>query len=110
MGVNFIKVSKASGIPDGKSRRVKAGDAEVALWHVGGKFYAIDNVCAHQHFAALHQGLLEGLSVSCPMHGWTYSLETGKATVGNGRVRTYMVKVVGDDVLLELPDEGEDGA
>jgi NAD(P)H-dependent nitrite reductase small subunit len=105
MAETFIKIIKTSAIPDGKSKRVKLGDEEVAIWHVQGRFYAIDNVCAHQHISALHQGILEGLLVSCPMHGWTYSLETGKATVGNGRVRTYVVKVVGDDVWVEFPVE-----
>jgi len=101
----FVKVGKASAIPEGKSKRVKVGDEEVALWHVRGKFYAIDNVCAHQHFAMLHQGILEDLTVTCPMHGWTFSLETGRATVGSGKVKTYAVKVVGDDVWVESPGE-----
>jgi NAD(P)H-dependent nitrite reductase small subunit len=104
---DFTSVGRASAFPEGKSKRIRLGDAEVALWRVGGKFYAIENVCAHQHVAALHEGILDGLSVSCPMHGWTYSLETGKASVGNGRVRTYAVKVVGDDVLVEIPDGEE---
>ncbi len=78
------------------------------MWRSGmskGKFYAIDNVCAHQHFAMLHQGILEDLTVTCPMHGWTFSLETGRATVGSGRVKTYAVKVVGDEVWVELREE-----
>ena len=53
----------------------------------------------------LHQGMLEDLAVSCPMHGWTYSLETGKATVGSGKVKIYAVKVVGEDVWVEAKDE-----
>jgi NAD(P)H-dependent nitrite reductase small subunit len=105
MNGSFVKVGKASAIAEGKSKRIKVGDEDVALWHVHGKFYAIDNVCSHQHFAMLHQGILEGLTVACPMHGWTYSLETGKATVGNGKVRTFAVKVVGDDVWVEVPEE-----
>jgi 3-phenylpropionate/trans-cinnamate dioxygenase ferredoxin subunit len=99
----FVKVGKLSAIPEGKSKRVTVGDEELALWRVRGKIYAVNNVCAHQHIAALHQGILEGLLVSCPMHGWTYSLETGKAISGGGSVKTYAVKVVGDDILVECP-------
>jgi nitrite reductase (NADH) small subunit len=105
MGSTFVKAGRAISFPEGKCKRVKVGDEDVALWHVKGKFYAIDNVCAHQHFAMLHQGILEDLTVTCPMHGWTFSLETGKATVGSGRVKTYAVKVVGDDVWVELREE-----
>ncbi len=101
----FVKVGKLSAIPEGKSKRVTVGDEELALWRVRGKIYAVNNVCAHQHIAALHQGTLDGLLVSCPMHGWTYSLETGKAISGSGSVRTYAVKVVGDDILVEYRAE-----
>jgi len=105
MAGTFVKIGKASAIPDGKSKRVKVGDEDVALWNVRGKFYAIDNVCAHQHFPMLHQGILEDLTVACPMHGWTFSLETGKATVGSGKVKTYLVKVVGEDLWVESMEE-----
>ncbi len=105
MDGTFIKVGKASAFSEGKGKRIKVGDTDVALWHVRGKFYAIENVCAHQHFAMLHEGILEDLTVSCPMHGWTYSLETGQATSGSGTVRTYAVRVVGDDVWVEMREE-----
>jgi NAD(P)H-dependent nitrite reductase small subunit len=105
MDETFINVGKRSAFPEGRGKRIKVGDDEVALWHVHGKFYAINNVCAHQHFALLHQGMLEGLTVTCPMHGWTFSLETGKAMTGSGRVRTYPVKVVGEDVWVEARGE-----
>jgi nitrite reductase/ring-hydroxylating ferredoxin subunit len=42
------------------------------------------------------------------MHGWTYSLETGIALSGSGRVGTYTVKVEGDDVYIEQPVRGTD--
>ena len=105
MEAAFVKVEKVPAGPEGRSKRVKVGDQEIALWHVQGKFYAIDNVCAHQHFAMLHQGILEGLTVACPMHGWTFSLETGRATIGNGKLKTYAVKVVGDFVWVECGEE-----
>lgn len=99
----FVKVAQVSDIPDSRGRKVIVGDEEVALWHVRGKFYAISTVCAHQHLATLHTGELNGLTVTCPMHGWTYSLETGTTVSGEGRVRVFKVLVEGDDVLIEAP-------
>jgi NAD(P)H-dependent nitrite reductase small subunit len=100
-GPAYVRVARLSDIAEGKSVRVKLGDDEVALWRVRGKLYAIGNVCSHQHFSELHRGILSGLTVACPMHGWTYSLETGIALSGSGRVGTYTVKVEGDDVYIE---------
>ena len=106
-GASFVRVARLSEIAEGKSARVKLGDDEIALWRVRGKVYAISNVCSHQHYSELHHGTLSGLTVSCPMHGWTYSLESGVAVTGSGRVRTFNVKVDGDGVFIELPDPEE---
>jgi len=103
MPADFVKVARKADIPQQRSKLIHLGEEEIALWHVKGRFYAINNVCPHQHIPALHKGTLEGIKVTCPMHGWTYSLETGVAEFGNGRVKTYQVRVEGDDVLVERP-------
>jgi NAD(P)H-dependent nitrite reductase small subunit len=86
---------------------VRIGDEDIALWRVNGKVYAIGNVCPHQHAAVLYQAILNGLEVTCPMHGWTYSLETGRASEGSGRVRTFRVEIRGDQVMVEEPESPE---
>jgi NAD(P)H-dependent nitrite reductase small subunit len=106
---SYVNVARLSDIAEGRSARVRLDDEEIALWRVRGKFYAISNVCSHQHFSELHRGILSGLTVACPMHGWTYSLETGIAVTGNGRVRTYDVKVEGESVFIaRTPPEREE--
>ena len=105
MSDRFVKVARLSEISEHHSKRVILGDEEIALWRVNGTVYAINNICPHQHFPVLHQATLEGIKVTCPMHGWTYSLETGSADSGSGRVKTYPVKIVGDDILVEQPAE-----
>jgi len=102
----FVRVARFSEIGEGGSKKVLVGDDEVALWRVDGRIFAIGNVCAHQHFSALHAGILSGRTVTCPMHGWTYALETGRATTGSGAVRTYRVIVEGDAVFVEQPAAG----
>jgi nitrite reductase/ring-hydroxylating ferredoxin subunit len=106
--MRFRRVACLSEIEEGQSKLVRMGGEEIALWRVDGMFFAISNVCAHQHAPALHLGILQGRTVACPRHGWTYSLETGIATTGDGRVRTFAVKRVGDDIYLEDPDRIED--
>ena len=105
-GGAFIRVTRLSAIPEGKALKVTVAGTDIALWRVRGRIYAIGNVCSHQHFSELHHGSLAGLTVTCPMHGWTYSLETGIAVAGNGRVATYRVRTEGDDVYVEQPPEG----
>ena len=82
---------------------MKVNGEDIALFKRNGEYFAVNNVCAHQHFSMLHQGMLEECTITCPMHGWTYDLRTGKATTGQGRVATYNVRVQGQDVLIEVP-------
>jgi NAD(P)H-dependent nitrite reductase small subunit len=101
--VEFIRVARMADLKDKRGTLVRVEGEEVALWRVEGKVYAINNVCPHQHFSMLHQGSLDGLHVTCPMHGWSFSLEDGRAQSGNGRAKVYRVKQEGDVVLIEKP-------
>jgi nitrite reductase/ring-hydroxylating ferredoxin subunit len=102
--MEFVKVGCLSDVLEKQGKLVRVSDEEIALWRAGGKIYAINNVCPHQHFSMLHQGTLDDLHVTCPMHGWTFSLENGNPRFGNGRAKTYQVKVVGEDVFVEKPE------
>ncbi len=102
MALEYIYVARVQEIPERRGKLIHLDDEDIALFRVNGKVYALSNVCAHQHFSALHQGELKGLRVSCPMHGWTYSLETGLAETGNGTVKTYPVKTAGEKVFLGI--------
>ncbi len=102
----FVKAATISQLHEKRGKLVTINEVDIALFLRDGKIFALNNVCAHQHFSLLHQGAIEGLTVTCPMHGWTYDLTTGKSTTGQGRVPCYNVKVVGDDVLVEITDPG----
>jgi nitrite reductase (NADH) small subunit len=101
----FVKVAAAVEIPRTGGKLVHVRGLDIALFRWGGEFLALNNVCAHQHFSMLHQGPVEACAVTCPMHGWVYDLRTGLAKGGEGRVATYAVRVEGEQLLLELPDE-----
>jgi nitrite reductase/ring-hydroxylating ferredoxin subunit len=103
MDTEFVKVASVSDIPERRSRLVHVEGEEIALWRVNGCIYAINNICPHQHTPALHQGTLDGIKLTCPMHGWTYSLDTGVATFGSGRAKVYEVRIESEDVLIEKP-------
>ena len=72
-------VAKAGDVPAGEGRCVQAGGKELALFHVDGKYYAIDNECPHVG-GPLGEGTLEGMEVVCPLHRWTFDLVTGQCS------------------------------
>ena len=96
-------MAKARDIPDGTGCEVVAGDHIVALYHVGGKFYALDGICPHAG-GPLGQGRLNGCIVTCPWHGWQFDVSTGRhcltATLTHP---SWPVIVEGDDVIIDFP-------
>ena len=107
---DFVKVARTTDFATRKSMRVTIGNVDVALFAVDGVYHAVQNDCPHQHFSALHDGILNGGEITCPMHGWTFDLASGMATIGGGRLKRYAVKVVGNDILVEAPDDEPDWA
>ncbi len=99
-----MAVARAEDLREGRGLRCRVDEDEVALWQVGGRYFAISAVCVHHHVPTLHEGIREGLTVSCPLHGWTYSLETGRAVRGGGRVRAYPVKIEKGEIFLDVED------
>ena len=67
----------------------------IAIFNVGGEYKAIDDSCPHAG-GPLGQGWLDGDVVTCPYHGWKFSLSSGECSMIPGVcVNTYEVKVEG---------------
>jgi NAD(P)H-dependent nitrite reductase small subunit len=97
------KVAKASEIPVGGAKVVAIdGGRTVAIFKVKeGELYAIENICPHQG-ASLGEGYLDGTTVTCPWHAWEFDVRTGKCgTVPQNRIKSYKIKLNGDDILLQ---------
>ena len=96
-------VACLSDIPLGAMRYVDVDGLPIALANVGGTIYAFSDSCRHEG-GPLSAGVLIDDTVTCPWHGWTYNVRTGKAIVPpiGIRVPTYTVRIEGDDVLLTI--------
>ena len=99
---SFVKVADVGDVAPGTGKCVQANGKEIALFNVGGTFYAIDNTCLHRG-GPLGEGELEGTIVTCPWHGWQYDVRTGINTMDeNEQVARYEVRIEGNDVLVSL--------
>lgn len=74
----WVNVAPESELPAGAFRAVDVDGIEVAVFNVGGRFYAIENVCTHDG-GILTGGKIEGDQVICPRHGARFSIVTGDA-------------------------------
>ncbi len=100
----FVQICSSDYIQSTSGRCFQFEDnIEIAVFRENGVLYAISNICPHQHSSVLHKGYVEDCTITCPLHGWIYSLETGKALGGGASVKVYKVFERDGSVFLEIP-------
>jgi 3-phenylpropionate/trans-cinnamate dioxygenase ferredoxin subunit len=113
-------VAAARELPPGSRKLVEVAGRPIAVFNVGGEFFALLDRCPHQG-GSLCGGQLIGLLeskepgeylytrrdeiVRCPWHGWEFDLRSGQSYCEPSRVRTKTYEVVTKDgrVLVEGP-------
>jgi 3-phenylpropionate/trans-cinnamate dioxygenase ferredoxin component len=99
----LITVARTADLAPGQGKLVEVNGKRIALFNVGGRYYALDDVCPHRG-APLSEGELEGTAVVCPWHGAIFDLGTGNiirppAAAG---VTTYDVRLDGDEIAIAV--------
>lgn len=90
-----------SGVSKSFSIKTKEDEnIEIAVFNVDGIFYAISNSCVHKG-GPLTKGFLDGDIVTCPWHGWKYSVKTGQSPhEGGDSVSSYEVKITENKIYV----------
>lgn len=96
-----FEVANIDEVKEGRGKCVVVDGKEIALFKVDGQVCAISNVCPHQKFSKLYEGVVENGIVTCPMHGWAYDIKTGISVNASGRVKTFAVEVKNRKVFVK---------
>ncbi|MEN0088203.1 MAG: nitrite reductase small subunit NirD [Pseudomonadota bacterium] len=100
---NWVAVGTLADIPARGSRCVKNGDTTIAIFRTADdRVFALEDKCPHKN-GPLSQGIVHDGCVTCPLHNWVISLETGQAQgADEGETRAFPIRLDGDTVLLGL--------
>lgn len=100
---SWIEIADLDEVPSRGARLVKTAHGCVAVFRTGDdEVYALDNACPHKN-GPLAEGIVHGASVTCPLHNWVISLETGAVQgADEGQVSTYPARVDNGRILLDL--------
>ncbi|WP_033923951.1 nitrite reductase small subunit NirD [Sphingomonas sp. 35-24ZXX] len=76
----WLDIGKVEQIAPGTARTLPVrGADEIAVFRTqNNEFYALVNKCPHKQ-GPLSQGIIHGNVVTCPLHSWNISLQTGEA-------------------------------
>lgn len=102
---DFVKVATVAEIPDQTSKLVEIDDVRIAVFNLGGTFYAIEDVCTHDGGPLVEGAIVNDCLVECPRHGARFDIRTGEAKSFPAfePTPTYEVRIENGDVLVESP-------
>jgi nitrite reductase (NADH) small subunit len=99
--MHWLPIGQVSDIPQRGARGIETPQGRIAVFRTADdRILAIDDRCPHKG-GPLSQGIVHGAFVTCPLHNWVISLETGKAQGADvGCVRTIPIKVENGAVFI----------
>ena len=100
---DWQKICAVSDIPQLGSRVVKHPQGDIAIFRNSeDDIFALHDKCPHKG-GPLSQGIVHGKTVTCPLHSWNISLESGEAQAPDvGCTRSFSVKVDAGEVYLQV--------
>lgn len=99
----WMAIGTLSDIPRRGARCVRNGNMTIAVFRTADdRIFALEDRCPHRG-GPLSQGIVHDGCVTCPLHNWVISLESGKAQgADEGSVSSFPVKCDGDTILLSI--------
>ena len=101
--MTWFDIGAIDDIPQRGARCVVTPQGKIGVFRtMDDPIFAIEDHCPHKG-GPLSQGIVHGAAVTCPLHNWVISLETGKAIgADEGAVKTLPVKVEEGCISLGL--------
>ena len=99
-------ISPASRIREGQVLCFTVAGRRLAVGRTARGYFALDDRCPHAG-GSLGEGLVDGESVVCPIHGYAYDVTTGEGLDDGGEVRVHPCVLDGDVLRVQLRDEEE---
>jgi nitrite reductase (NADH) small subunit len=99
----WADVGSLHDIPRLGARVVRTAETDIALFRTADdRVFALHDRCPHKA-GKLSQGIVHGVSVTCPLHNWVIGLADGRAKEPDeGCARTVPIRLEGDRILLAV--------
>ena len=100
---NWVAIGTIDDIPRRGARCIRAGDVTIAVFRTADdRIFALQDKCPHRK-GPLSQGIVHDGCVTCPLHNWVISLETGLAQgADEGSTPTFPIQVENRTIQLDL--------
>ena len=101
--MSWTDVGALEAVPVKGARIVKTPAGCIAVFRTAeDEVFATSNTCAHRG-GPLSEGIVHERKVTCPLHNWVYSLETGEVQgEDEGRIATYPARIEDGRLLVDV--------
>lgn len=109
--MSWIDIGHIDEVPLRGARMVRTRAGCVAVFRTGeDEVFAASDRCPHAG-GPLSEGIVHGRKVTCPLHNWVFSLETGEAQgADEGGIPTYPIRVEEGRLMLDASALGKAAA
>ena len=110
----WARALQEADLPDDSPTAVEVEGRQIMLYRHGGHLYVIDNICSHAG-GLLNRGPVADLTVTCPLHGSRFALDSGCVSRGPAsqpqpvlptRIRNGWIEVRGSQPAPRRPASG----
>ena len=107
-GGQLVRACAVGDLPPGQVLKVPA-NPPIALFNVGGDFYATADWCTHDKASLADEGYIDGDRVECGWHGATFCIKTGEVESPPAKrpLARYEARVMDGDVYVVVPTESD---
>ena len=74
---DFVEIAPGAELPVGERMFVEIDGAPIVIFNIGGNIFAIADICSHDD-GPLGDGDLNGFEITCPRHGASFDVRSGK--------------------------------
>ena len=100
----WVSVAAVGEIAPGACKVADVDGVAVAVFNLGGEYFAIEDVCTHDS-GELASGTIEGEQVVCPRHGARFCIRTGEALSAPAYEPTAKFPVRVENGAVQVKDE-----
>lgn len=100
--MSWIDIGALEDIPLRGARVVKTRLGCIAVFRTSHEeVFATSDRCPHKG-GPLSEGIVHGKSVTCPLHNWVFSLESGEALgADEGMIDTFAIRIEDGRLMLD---------
>ena len=74
----YVEIAKTNDIANRQMKHVELKGKEILIANIDGKFYALNDRCAHMNALLSMGNLANDNIVACPFHGARFDITSGK--------------------------------